>query len=76
MLASIKTEENVSIITMDDGKANVFSPAMITEFNSLLDQVPTNKGSLLIQGRQGMFSAGFDLKVMMSGPGPAVEMVK
>ena len=76
MLASIKTEENVSIITMDDGKANVFSPAMIAEFNSLLDQVPTNKGSLLIQGRQGIFSAGFDLKVMMSGPGPAVEMVK
>jgi len=30
MLASIKTEENVSIITMDDGKANVFSPAMIS----------------------------------------------
>jgi len=26
MLVSIKTEDNVSIITMDDGKANVFSP--------------------------------------------------
>lgn len=76
MLASIKTEGNVSIITMDDGKANVFSPTMITEFNSLLDQVPINKGSLLIQGRPGIFSAGFDLKVMMSGPEQAVEMVK
>ena len=76
MLVSIKTEDNVSIITMDDGKANVFSPTMIAEFNSLLDQVPTNKGSLLIQGRPGMFSAGFDLKVMMSGPEQAVEMVK
>ena len=76
MLADIKIDDDVSIITLDDGKANVFSPAMITEFNSLLDQVPTNKGSLLVNGREGMFSAGFDLKVMMSGPDQAVEMVR
>ena len=49
MIANIETIENVTIITLDDGKANVFSPTMISEFNSLLDQVPTNKGSLLIQ---------------------------
>ena len=76
MLANIKTDENVSIIPLDDGKANVFSPTMISEFNLLLDQVPTNKGSLLIHGRPGMFSAGFDLKVMMSGSEPAVQMVQ
>jgi enoyl-CoA hydratase len=76
MLANIKTDENVSIITLDDGKANVFSPTMISEFNLLLDQVPTNKGSLLIHGRPGMFSAGFDLKVMMSGSEPAVQMIQ
>ena len=76
MLANIKTDENVSIITLDDGKANVFSPAMIKEFNLLLDKVPTNNGSLLIHGRPGIFSAGFDLKVMMSGSEPAAQMVK
>jgi enoyl-CoA hydratase len=76
MIANIETIENVTIITLDDGKANDFSPTMISEFNSLLDQVPTNKGSLLIHGREGMFSAGFDLKVMMSGAEPAVNMVR
>ena len=76
MLANLTKEGDISIITLDDGKANVFSPTMISEFNSLLDQIPTNKGSLLIHGRQGIFSAGFDLKVMMSGPEQAVEMVK
>ena len=76
MLANLTKEGDISIITLDDGKANVFSPTMISEFNSLLDQIPTNKGSLLIHGRQGIFSAGFDLKVMMSGPKQAVEMVK
>ena len=73
MLANIKTDENVSIITLDDGKANVFSPTMISEFNLLLDQVPTNKGSLLIHGRPGMFSAGFDLKVISSGDIPKIK---
>ena len=67
MRASLKQGENVSIITLDDGKANVFSPAMIQEVCGLLDQIPTDKGSLLITGRPGMFSAGFDLKIIGSG---------
>ena len=50
---------------MNDGKVNVFSPDMIKNFSEILDQVPS-EGSVLIAGREGMFSAGFDLKVMMS----------
>ena len=56
MLATLKTEENVSIITLDDGKVNAFSPKMIAEVDSLLDQVPTDKGALMFTGRQGMLS--------------------
>ena len=67
MVATLTNDENVSIITLDDGKVNVFSPTMIDEVSNLLDQVPTDKGSLLIVGREGIFSAGFDLKVLMSG---------
>ncbi len=66
-LASIKQQEDVSIITLDDGKANVFSPEMIKEVDNLLNEVPIDKGSLLITGRPGMFSGGFDLKVMGKG---------
>ena len=58
-IATLATEGDVSIITLNDGKANVFSPTMIAEFNSLLDQVPTNKGSLLLKGKPGMFSRRF-----------------
>ena len=39
---------------------------MIDDFNECLDNVPTDKGSLIITGREGMFSAGFDLKVISS----------
>ena len=76
MTVTLKTDGDVSIIQMDDGKVNVFSPDMIQNFNDILDQVPTDKGAMLIAGREGMFSAGFDLKVMMSSPENAAAMVK
>ena len=76
MTVTLKTEGDVSIIQMDDGKVNVFSPDMIKNFNDILDQVPTDKGAMLIIGREGMFSAGFDLKVMMSSPENDAAMVK
>ena len=47
-LATLKKEGDVSVITLDDGKVNVFSPAMIEQLNALLDKVPVDKGSLLI----------------------------
>ena len=67
MTVTLKTEGDVSIIHMDDGKVNVFSPEMIQNFEKIMDQIPTDKGSVLITGRPGMFSAGFDLKVIQSG---------
>ena len=66
-LATLSQDEDVSIITLDDGKANVFSPSMISAVNKCLDDVPTEKGSLIITGRSGMFSAGFDLKIISAG---------
>ena len=76
MNVNLKTKEDISIIQMDDGKVNVFSPDMIQNFNDILDQVPVDKGAMLITGREGMFPAGFDLKVMMSSPENAAAMVK
>ncbi len=71
-LASLTTEGDVSIITLNDGKVNVFSLEMIDQLNVLLDQVPTAKGSLLIKGKEGIFSAGFDLKVMQGGDSDSI----
>ena len=66
-IATIKKEDDISIITLDDGKANVFSPEMSNQLNACLDQVDTESGCLIITGREGMFSAGLDLKVIQSG---------
>ena len=76
-LATLTSEGDVSIITLNDGKANVFSPEMSKTISSLLDEVPDNKGSLVITGRPGIFSAGFDLKIISSGDASAVSsMIK
>ena len=40
---------------------------MLTTFNELLAQVPRDSGSLVIMGREGLFSGGFDLKTLAAG---------
>ena len=46
---------------------------MIRDVNSCLDNVPTDSGCLIIRGSKGMFSAGFDLKVIGSGDVDAIK---
>ena len=74
-IATLTSDGDVSIITLNDGKANVFSPEMSKAVSSLLDQVPEDKGSLVITGRPGIFSAGFDLKIISSGDSDAVALM-
>ena len=40
---------------------------MINHVHDCFDKVPTEKGALIIAGREGMFSGGFDLKIISSG---------
>ena len=42
-LATLKADGDVSIITLDDGKANVFSLTMSQRLENLLDEVPEDK---------------------------------
>ena len=66
-IATLSQENNVSIIRLDDGKANAFSYEMLTRFNELLAEVPRDSGALIITGRDGLFSGGFDLKTLATG---------
>ncbi len=64
---SLRKEGQVSIITIDDGKANVFSLAMTTALSAALDEVDVKQGAVVIEGRDGLYSGGFDLNVINSG---------
>ncbi|MBW1882820.1 MAG: crotonase/enoyl-CoA hydratase family protein [Deltaproteobacteria bacterium] len=67
---SFECSEDVAIIRLDDGKANALSPPVLTAIGSALDQAEEAKLAVLLTGRPGRFSAGFDLNVMREG-GPA-----
>jgi enoyl-CoA hydratase len=52
---------------MDDGKVNVFSIAMLRALHEAFDQAERDETVVLLKGRPGCFSAGFDLQTL-SGP--------
>ena len=61
---------------MDDGKRNALSPAMFDEIYAALERAEREGAALVITGREGVLSAGFDLKVMKSGGVQAVKMLR
>lgn len=62
-MLSFEHSDGISIIKMDDGKANVMSPQMINEINAALDQAEGKGGVVILTGRDKMFSGGFDLSI-------------
>ena len=60
-------QDDIAIITMDDGKANAMNPEMISAVNEALDKAERDAKSIVLAGRPGVFCGGFDLKVMRSG---------
>ena len=63
-LASYELLDHVAVITMDDGKANAFGPNMIATVNELLDGAEAEAKAVVLTGRPGLFSGGFDLRVI------------
>ena len=57
----------VSTIAMDDGKVNVFSIPMLRSLHEAFDQAERGETVVLLKGRPGCFTAGFDLRTL-SGP--------
>lgn len=72
---SYSLEEVVAVLRMDDGKANALSHDRITELHEALDRAEREAGAVLLVGRPGCFSGGFDLKVMRAGPEAAGALV-
>jgi enoyl-CoA hydratase/carnithine racemase len=66
----------VATLTMDDGKVNVLSPAMQQAIHAGFDRAEADGAeAVVLAGRDGVFSAGFDLGILRGG-GPAMtEMV-
>lgn len=69
--------DNIATITFDDGKANVVGVQFLDDINVLLDRAEAEQpGAIILRGRDGMFSGGFDLGEFKKGPEAGLAMVK
>jgi enoyl-CoA hydratase len=66
----------VATITMDDGKANALSPAMFDQIGAALDRAEVDGAGVVLTGRAGRFSGGFDLGVLQQGGAGAIDLVR
>jgi enoyl-CoA hydratase/carnithine racemase len=68
--------DNIATISIDDGKANVVGHDFLVAINDALDRAEKEKaGAIILRGREGMFSAGFDLGEFKKGPAAGMAMV-
>lgn len=63
MTATLEMKDKVAVIRLDDGKRNAVNHALLDGLNGALDEAEA-KGArcVVLMGRDGTFSAGFDLK--------------
>ena len=74
-LVAYSLNDGVATLTLNNGKVNAFSHALIAEFNAALDLAAQAKAIVIVTGQPGILSGGYDLKIMMSGPQNAVDLV-
>jgi enoyl-CoA hydratase len=75
-LVSYSRDNSIATITMDDGKVNALSSAMLTELGVALDRAAADHAVVVLTGRPGTFCAGFDLSVLQAGGPAASAMVQ
>ena len=66
-LVTYELNDRIATIAMDDGKVNAFSIPMLKAVHAALDLAERDGAIVILTGREGYFSAGFDLKVFAGG---------
>ena len=70
-----RLHEKVAVIGLDDGKANAVGHNFVDAMTEGLDQAEREAEAVVITGREGVFSAGFDLKEMAKGEKQRTDLV-
>jgi enoyl-CoA hydratase len=65
-----------ALVTIDDGKVNALSLAVQRDLLLALDRADADNALVLLTGREGTFSAGFDLKTIAAGGADAAAMIR
>lgn len=75
-LVSVSISDKVATITLNNGKANAISHEVIEQLNTALDQAEEAGAVVVLTGRMGIFSGGYDLKVMQKSMSDAMALVE
>ena len=67
MAFNLAINNDIAVITFDDGKVNAVGFTLIEQFNNALDEAEKNAKAAVLHGGEGKFCGGFDLSVMKSG---------
>lgn len=71
----IERSDGLTTLTMDDGKANVMSVRMLRALHAAFEQAAAQGDMVMLTGRPGLFSGGFDLAVFKRDPVELVTML-
>ena len=75
-LATYRLEDGIGTIAMDDGKMNALSLDMFRQLSDALARAEADRAVVVLSGREGVFSAGFDLRTLRAGGPDAYAMVR
>jgi enoyl-CoA hydratase len=67
--------DGIATLTLDNGKANVISHEVIGGFNAALDRSEAEGTTVVITGKPGILSGGYDLRVVSLGPQELIALV-
>lgn len=73
-IVSYRLEQRVAIVTLDDGKVNALGHPLLDALDAALDRAEQEARAVVLVGRPGRFSAGFDLRELTAGPEQAVAL--
>lgn len=68
-------QDGVAVINLDNGKVNAVSHEVIDGLNKALDQAEADKAVVVLTGKPGILSGGYDLKIMQTSMDAAIGLV-
>jgi len=74
--ARVQIEDGVATVTLDDGKVNALSTPLMNELAAALDAAEAAQAIVVLEGRDDVFSAGFDLGTFRRGREATLEMLR
>ena len=76
-MMNYELQDRIAMVSLDDGKANAVGHAFLDAVSDALDRAEQDgAGAVILRGRDGVFSGGFDLKEFTQGADSGVSMVK